>query len=125
MKLKTDSYTKIILTVIAIALIGNLIKDVDFVTKAHATPLELNLPTLKAEDASNDEGMTLYIYENDEVLGGFGKEKYTDYDFYTSSPTLKSKGYNDNKYKKAFINTYYDTPKYIITNKKGLFWLER
>lgn len=34
--MKTDLYTKVILTVIAIALVGILVKDIDFVSKAQA-----------------------------------------------------------------------------------------
>jgi len=62
MKNKNDVYTKIVLTVIAIALVGNLIKDINFVSKAHAT--ELDLSGLKIENASNADDMVLYIYEN-------------------------------------------------------------
>ena len=34
--MKTDLYTKVILTVIAVALVGILVKDIDFVSKAQA-----------------------------------------------------------------------------------------
>lgn len=41
--MKTDLYTKIVLTIIAIALVGHLVKDVDLVSKAHAAPLPLEV----------------------------------------------------------------------------------
>lgn len=123
MKTKTDLYTKIVLTVIAIALVGNLLKDISFVTKAQAS--ELDLSALKIENASDEEGTTFYIYENDKVLGGFGKKQYTDYDFFTDSPSMTRKGSTSDEYKKGYINPYYDTPKYIITTKTGSFWLKR
>lgn len=37
MKTKTDLYTRIVLTVIAVALVGHLIKDIDLVSKAQAS----------------------------------------------------------------------------------------
>lgn len=37
--MKTDLYTKIILTIIAVALVGHLIKDIDFVSKVQASKL--------------------------------------------------------------------------------------
>ena len=36
--MKTDLYTKVILTIIALALVANLFKDIDFVSKAKASP---------------------------------------------------------------------------------------
>ncbi|MDU1891788.1 MAG: hypothetical protein E6767_13965 [Dysgonomonas sp.] len=125
MKLKTDIYTKIVLTVIAIALVGILIKDIDFVTKAQASEPGLSVAKIE-KSKNNNEDVTFFVYENDELVGGFGKEKYTEYTFNTSNPSLKSKGYSsDSKYEKAYINKYYDTPKYIITTKKDSFLLER
>jgi hypothetical protein len=48
--MKTDFYTKTILTVIAICLTINVLKDFDFIPKAYATEnnkTELNMPTNK------------------------------------------------------------------------------
>lgn len=121
MKIKTDIYTKIVLTVIAIALTGLLIKDIDLITKVNAA--EPDLSVINIEKAQSDEERTFYIYENDKLFGGFGKSEYTD-DYNTSTPWIRKKDYNTEK-KKAYINNYYDMPQYIITTKKGSFWLER
>ena len=91
MKTKTDLYTKIVLTVIAVALVAHLLKDISFVTKAQAN--ELDLSALKAEDRSDDEGTVFFIYENSSI----------------STPVAYGSGYINND----------DRPKYIITNKKG------
>ncbi|WP_029902325.1 hypothetical protein [Prevotella sp. 10(H)] len=96
--MKTDLYTKIVLTVIAIALVGNLVKDVDFVSKAQASPVNLDLSTLnieKAEGAEENE-MTFFIYENSKIERPFSKSLYYD---------------------ECYIN-YNDVPTYIITNLK-------
>ncbi len=77
MKPKTDLYTKIVLTVIAVFLAILIIKDVDFVTKAQANPVDLDLSALNIEKATSEEGTTFYIYENDKLSGGFGSKKYT------------------------------------------------
>lgn len=128
--MKNDLYTKIVLTVIAIALTANLLKDVDFVTKAHAGEKEIDLSALRIEKAANtnnDGEMTFFIYENDKLTGGFGNAKYIDQSSRTSSPHFSTKNFaNDNDaYKKAYINQMYDMPKYIITTKKGSFWVEK
>lgn len=92
MKQKTDLYTKIVLTVIAIALVANVLKDFNFVTKAHANELDLSGLTI---EQSTDAETTLFIYEN-------------------SAIETPIKGYNS-----GYINTSYDSPKYIITNTTG------
>jgi len=92
MKNKNDVYTKIVLTVIAIALVGNLIKDINFVSKAHAN--ELDLSGLKIENASNANDQVFYIYENNKI----------------EKPV---KGYSNGKVGSE------DNPLYIITNKTG------
>lgn len=116
MKTKTDLYTKIVLTVIAIALTANLIKDIDFVSKAQAG----EVVNLNAEKAENMEETTFYIYENDKLLGGFGSKEYARKRWDYSSPSMDRKDVN-----KAYIEEGYDFPKYIITNKKGTFWIEK
>jgi hypothetical protein len=62
MKTKTDLYTKIILTVIAIALTANLVKDIDFVSKAKAG----EVVNLNAEKAA-EEDITFFIYDNSKI----------------------------------------------------------
>lgn len=132
MKVKTDLYTKIVLTIIAIALVGHLIKDINLITKAQAS--EIDLSALKIENASDEEGMTFFIYENDKLGGGFGKDKYSEESGKTTvtllsgkkktfdTPSLVTKSKNVDE---AVINQYNDVPKYIITNKTGTFWLEK
>lgn len=92
---KIDSYTKIILTIIAIAQIGHLIKDSNIITKAHAS--EINLSTLKIEDTRDSEGTTFFIYENNKLEKPFSKEPFS-WDNCEIRPN--------------------DIPIYIITNKK-------
>lgn len=123
MKIKTDLYTKIVLTTIAIALIGLLVKDMDFVTKAQAT--ELDVSAMKIENASDTEETTFYIYENDKILGGFGTKAYKEAGKYHYSSHWGKNKIDQDVFKKAYINEYIDTPKYIITTKTGSFWLER
>ena len=103
--MKTDLYTKIVLTVIAIFLGVLIIKDVDFVTKAQAKPADLDLSALKIEKAetADEKEITFFIYENDALR----------------------KGFSNNSYGSASIDSFYDKPKYIITNKKGSFTVEK
>lgn len=75
--MKTDRYTKIVLTVIAVALTANLLKDVDFVSKAHAGELDLsNMKIEKATDA-NDGEVTFFIYENSKIRKPFSNDGYS------------------------------------------------
>jgi len=99
--MKADLYTKIVLTVIAIALVGILVKDVDFVTKAQANPAEIDLSALNIEKAesSNENEMTFFIYENSKIERPFSNDRYLD----------------DNKTCRI---GYQDIPAYIITNLK-------
>lgn len=94
MKTKADIYTKIVLTVIAIALVGILVKDMNLVTKAHATETPIDLSTLNIEKVEDDKGTTFFIYEN-------SKLKYPFKGRYNSSSI-----HGD------------DIPTYIITNKR-------
>jgi hypothetical protein len=94
--MKTDLYTKIVLTVIAVALTANLLKDVDFVTKAHAGELDLsNMKIEKAANANDDGEITFFIYENSKISNPFSKNNYRECSIA-----------ND------------DVPTHIITNKK-------
>lgn len=47
--MKIDLYTKAVLTVIAIALVGILVKDINFVSKAQAEPLPAEIFSTKTE----------------------------------------------------------------------------
>lgn len=133
MKLKTDLYTKIVLTVIAIALVGHLLKDIDLVSKAQAN--ELDLSGMKIENVSDGREITFFIYENDKLDGGFGKDKYSEEYSSTTTVTLLSGQKKtveqpsfrtaDKSIDEAVINQHIDTPKYIITNKTGKFWLSK
>lgn len=78
MKTKTDLYTKVVLTVIAIFLGILIFKDVDFVTKAQASPVDLS--ALNIEKADDDEGITFFIYENNKLRKPFTKNEYYWYD---------------------------------------------
>jgi len=121
MKTKTDLYTKIVLTVIAVALTGNLIKDIDFVSKAHAGEADLSAVKMeKAESVVEDGEITYYIYENARLNSGFGTTKYVEKRYSTLSPSMRIKDITQ-----AYIEKDYDLPKYIITTKKGSFWLEK
>lgn len=73
MKTKTDLYTKIVLTVIAIALTANLIKDIDFVSKAQAG----EVVNLNAEKAA-EEDITFFIYENEKIERPFSSRYYDE-----------------------------------------------
>lgn len=76
--MKTDLYTKIVLTVIAVALTANLLKDVDFVTKAHAGELDLsNMKIEKAANANDDGEITFFIYENSKIEKPFSNDGYS------------------------------------------------
>lgn len=87
--MKTDLYTKIVLTVIAITLIGLLVKDVNFVSKATAN--ELDLSGLRIEEATDEVEVTYFIFENSKLRSPFGN--------------------------RGKVDTYYDVPTYIITTK--------
>ena len=113
--MKTDLYTKIVLTVIAVALTLNLIKDINFVSKAQAG----EVVNLNAEKTA-EEDITFFVYDNDKILGGFGSKEYPQKSWSFGSRSMRSKDLN-----KAYIEEGYDFPKYIITNKKGTFWLEK
>lgn len=54
MNTKTDLYTKIVLTIIAIALVGHLVKDITLVEKAHAADFPLPAPTAIKTDGVID-----------------------------------------------------------------------
>lgn len=97
--MKTDLYTKIVLTVIAIFLGVLIIKDVDFVTKAQAKSADLDLSALKIEQAesADEKEMTFFIYENSKIDKPF-TNSYSGYEY-------------------CIIN-YKDVPSYIITNVK-------
>ncbi|MDR3056901.1 MAG: hypothetical protein LBU84_02010 [Prevotella sp.] len=92
--MKADLYTKIVLTVIAVALTANLIKDIDFVSKAQAG----EVVNLNAEKAA-EEDITFFIYENDKIKQPFSK---TGYSWYKDECEI----------------SYADIPTHIITTKK-------
>lgn len=94
MKTKTDLYTKIVLTVIAIGLTANLIKDMDFVSKAQAG----EVVNLNAEKAA-EEDITFFIYENEKIQEPFSSN---------NTGTCKI--------------SYKDIPTHIITTKKVPFF---
>lgn len=54
MKTKTDLYTKIVLTIIAVALVGHLVKDITLVEEAHAAEFPLPTPTAIKTDGVID-----------------------------------------------------------------------
>lgn len=54
MKTSADLYTKIVLTVIAVALVGHLVKDITLVEKAYAADLPLPVPTAIKTDGVID-----------------------------------------------------------------------
>lgn len=92
MNTKTDLYTKIVLTVIAIFLGVIVFRNIDFVPKAHANELDLSDLTI---EQGTDAETTLFIYENSTI----------------QTPV---RGYSDGR-----ISRGDDAPKYIITNKTG------
>jgi len=71
--MKADLYTKIVLTVIAVALTANLIKDIDFVSKAQAS----EVVNLNAEKAA-EEDITFFIYENSKIYQPFSNSNYEE-----------------------------------------------
>ena len=117
MKTKTDLYTKVVLTAIAIFLGIIIVKDIDFVSKAQAGEV-INLSEFKTENLENEE-TTFYIYENDKLFSGFGKTEYPRTRYSNSSVMIK-KDVNQ-----AYIEEKYDFPQYIITTKTGTFWLKK
>ena len=70
--MKADLYTKIVLTVIAVALTANLIKDTDFVSKAQASEV-INLSDRNVEKAE-EEDITFFIYENSKIERPFSSD---------------------------------------------------
>lgn len=54
MKTCADLYTKIVLTIIAVALVGHLVKDITLVEKAYAADLPLPTPTSLKTDGVID-----------------------------------------------------------------------
>lgn len=77
--MKTDFYTKAVLTVIAVFLGIIAFQNVDFVTKAHATPVEIKLPALNEEKAeiNEEKEITFFIYENSKIERPFTKDGYS------------------------------------------------
>ena len=100
MKNSVDLYTKTVLTVIAIALIANLLKGSDLVTKAHAKELDLSSLNLEAEASA--EGTVFFVFENSRI----------------SSPVSTSESKWLGSSTSGNIGDK-DIPKYIITNKRG------
>ena len=92
--MKTDLYTKIVLTVIAITLIGLLVKDINFVSKATAN--ELDLSGLRIEEATDEDEVSYFIYENSKLRNPFSKRN-------------------------GRVDSFYDAPIYIITTSKRNF----
>lgn len=88
---KTDLYTKIVLTVIAIFLGVIVFRNIDIVPKAHANELDLSGLTI---EQGTDAETTLFIYENSRI----------------STPI--------SQFQTGRISGS-DNPKYIITNKTG------
>lgn len=97
MNTKTDLYTKIVLTVIAIFLGVIVFRNIDFVPKAHANELDLSALTI---EQGTDAETTLFIYENSELSEPFSRTGYTW------------------ERRKCEIGLD-DIPKYVITNKTG------
>jgi hypothetical protein len=73
MKTKTDLYTKIVLTAIAVFLGIIIVKDMDFVSKAQAGEV-VNLNTEKAAE----EDITFFIYENSKIYRPFSSSNYNE-----------------------------------------------
>ncbi|MDR3056900.1 MAG: hypothetical protein LBU84_02005 [Prevotella sp.] len=71
MKTKTDLYTKIVLTVIAVFLGIIIVKDVEFVSKAQAS----EVVNLNAEKTA-EEDITFFIYENSKIQEPFSSSSY-------------------------------------------------
>ena len=71
MKTKTDLYTKVVLTAIAIFLGIIIVKDIDFVSKAQASEV-VNLNVEKA--AEDDKDITFFIYENSKIKKPFSND---------------------------------------------------
>jgi hypothetical protein len=74
--MKTDLYTKIVLTVIAIFLGVLIIKDVDFVTKAQASDLDLSALKIEQTASADENEMTFFIYENSKIAKPFSIDNY-------------------------------------------------
>lgn len=73
--MKADFYTKIVLTVIAIALTANLLKDVDFVTKAQAGTSEISQSNPRVERVTEEYADSYAknkyaVYFNGEMISG-------------------------------------------------------
>lgn len=99
MKTKTDLYTKIVLTAIAVFLGIIVLKDTSLSSKASANKIDLS--ALDIEKTIDDEGTTFFIYENSKI-----------------SEPFSNKGYSRQKTECEI--SYDDIPTYIITNKKAL-----
>jgi len=93
MKNKSDAYTKIVLTVIAVFLGIIIVRDTDVVSKAHAN--EMDLSGLKIENSSSANDQVFYIYENSKL-------------------TNDARSYRNGSISKS------DVPLYIITNTRSI-----
>lgn len=74
--MKTDFYTKTVLTIIAIFLGIIVFRNVDFITAAQANVTTIATPTPKKEKIENDNNqeITLFIYENSKITRPFSNE---------------------------------------------------
>lgn len=99
MKIKTDLYTKVVLTTIALFLGVIVFKDINFVAKAQAT--ELDVSALKVEESNDD--ITFFIYDNDKIKKPF---------------TVKSNSFSGTIYSNECEISSTDTPVQIVTTKR-------
>lgn len=87
MKIKTDLYTKIMLTAIVALLAAHLVKDINFVEKANASAL----PTARINEAmdatmesiSKDE--VLLIFDNEKINRSYGQSNSGDIGSFTKA----------------------------------------
>lgn len=102
--MKTDFYTKTVLTIIAIFLGIIAFQNVDFITTAQANVTTIASPTPKKEQIENDsdQEITLFIYENSKIERPFSKGEST----LSINRRICRIGVND-------------IPSHIITNRKS------
>jgi len=67
--MKTDLYTKVILTIIALVLVINLIKDLPIVTPVQATPISITSSTVSQEKDIVD--VNIVQFNGKEIKGAY------------------------------------------------------
>lgn len=111
MKTKTDLYTKIVLTVIALTLTLNLIKDINFVSKAQAGEVvNLNVDESTINHQQTNEDNSIYCYAKNKYWAYYNGVKIDGAD--ADSFKALAKGYAVDKRAFYYYGEKIDTSNY-------------